>query len=840
MIQGENTAELDFSAVQRGDAEMEQKVNRVIRACVESGDNNPIVSIHDQGAGGNCNVVKEIIYPAGAKIEIRNILSGDCTLSVLEVWGAEYQEQDALLLKPENAEEFLSLCRREKVPCAVIGEITGDGFIVLHDATDGSTPVNLDLSKVLGEMPQKTFSLNRIHPKQTPLVLPEDLTVRDALDRVLRLLPVGSKRFLTNKVDRSVTGLIAQQQCVGPLQLTLSDVAVIGQSHFSLTGAAIAVGEQPVKGLISPQAMARMSVGEALTNIVWANVSGLEDIKCSGNWMWAAKLPGEGAMLYDAAIALRDILTGLGIAIDGGKDSLSMAAKVIDTSGKAEIVKAPGSLVISAYAPCPDITKVITPDIKQPGESVLMYIDLGRGENRMGGTALAHVYGQIGNESPDIEDPQELKQAFNAVQQLIADDLILSGHDRSDGGLITTLLEMAFGGNCGIEIQLQGQGELLPLLFSEELGLVFEFLPEQKDKIVKTLNEYRVTYQEIGKTKKEKEIAVSIDGKTILHEDMRVLRAIWEETSHHLDRLQADPDCVGEESKVCLDRKGPAYTLTFSPQKTPQSQLAQAVKPKVAILREEGSNGDREMTSAFHASGFEVWDITMTDLIEGKITMDRFRGVAFVGGFSYADVLDSAKGWAGVIRHHKNLFDQFQQFYDRPDTFSLGVCNGCQLMALLGWVPWKGISDAVQPRFIQNRSGRFESRFSTVRILPGPSIMLKGMEGSCLGVWVAHGEGKLHVPEKDILEEILQKHLAPVRFVDDNGDITETYPFNPNGSPQGITALCSPDGRHFAMMPHPERTFLKWQWAYIPEEWKKDLEASPWLRMFQNAREWCG
>ena len=692
MIQGENIAELDFSAVQRGDAEMEQKVNRVIRACVESGDSNPIVSIHDQGAGGNCNVVKEIIYPAGAKIEIRNILSGDCTLSVLEVWGAEYQEQDALLLKPENAEEFLSLCRREKVPCAVIGEITGDGFIVLHDASDGSTPVNLDLSKVLGEMPQKTFSLDRIQPKRAPLVFPEDLTVRDALDRVLRLLPVGSKRFLTNKVDRSVTGLIAQQQCVGPLQLTLSDVAVIGQSHFSLTGAAIAVGEQPVKGLISPQAMARMSVGEALTNIVWANVSSLEDIKCSGNWMWAAKLPGEGAMLYDAAIALRDILTGLGIAIDGGKDSLSMAAKVIEKSGKAEIVKAPGSLVISAYAPCPDITKVITPDIKQPGESMLMYIDLGRGKNRMGGTALAHVYGQIGNESPDIEDPQELKQAFNAVQQLIAGDLILSGHDRSDGGLITTLLEMAFGGNCGIDIQLQGQGDLLALLFSEELGLVFEFLPEQKDRIENTLREYHIPYQEIGKTKKEKEIAVSIDGKTVLHEDMRVLRAVWEETSYHLDRLQANPDCVEEERKASLDRKGPAYTLTFSPQKTSQSLLAQAVKPKVAVLREEGSNGDREMTSAFHAAGFEVWDITMTDLIEGKITMDRFRGVAFVGGFSYADVLDSAKGWAGVIRFHKNLYDQFQRFYERPDTFSLGVCNGCQLMALLGWVPWKGIS----------------------------------------------------------------------------------------------------------------------------------------------------
>ncbi len=367
MIQGDNIAELDFSAVQRGDAEMEQKVNRVIRACVEMGEKNPIVSIHDQGAGGNCNVVKEIIYPAGARIEIRNIQSGDNTLSILEIWGAEYQEQDALLLRPERSAEFNSLCGREKVPCAVIGEITGDGYIVLHDEKNGSSPVNLDLSKVLGEMPRKTFSMQRMQPKLEPLRLPAALTVREALGRVLRLLSVASKRFLTNKVDRSVTGLIARQQCAGPLQLTISDAAVIAQSHFGLTGAAISIGEQPVKGLISPQAMARMSVGEALTNIVWAKVSSLEDIKCSGNWMWAAKLPGEGARLYDAALALRDILLELGIAIDGGKDSLSMAAKVFGPSGDAEIVKSPGALVISAYATCPDITKVITPDIKNPG-----------------------------------------------------------------------------------------------------------------------------------------------------------------------------------------------------------------------------------------------------------------------------------------------------------------------------------------------------------------------------------------------------------------------------------------------------------------------------------------
>jgi phosphoribosylformylglycinamidine synthase len=884
MIQGENIAELDFSAVQRGDAEMEQKVNRVIRACVEMGDENPVVSIHDQGAGGNCNVVKEIIYPAGAKIEVRNIQLGDNTLSVLEIWGAEYQENDALLIEPDEIEIFLELCKREKVPCSVIGEITGDEYIVLHDETDGSTPVNLELSKVLGDMPQKTFNIERIKPELESLKLPEYATVREALERVLRLVSVGSKRFLTNKVDRSVTGLIAQQQCVGSSQLTLSNVAVISQGHFGLTGAAISIGEQPIKGLIDPAAMARMSVAEAITNIVWAKVSALEDIKCSGNWMWAAKLPGEGTRLYDAAAAMRDLMIELGIAIDGGKDSLSMAAMVIDSSGKREMVKSPGSLVISAYVTCPDITKVISPDIKRPGESRLLYVDLGKRKYRIGGTALAHVYGQVGNESPDLDDPELLKYTFNAIQKLISEDLILSGHDRSDGGLITSLLEMAFGGNCGIEVNIKhnaesevrsqksevstpsltlpprggGQGwggdselstpngstELakvseLSLLFSEELGLVIEYLPEKEGRITEVLRDNEIPYQIIGNTKVEKEINISINGHSILKEDMRVVRDIWEETSYHLDRLQANPECVDEERNVNFDRKGPQYVLMFAPKNTPQTLLERNDKPKVAIIREEGSNGDREMNSAFYQAGFEMWDVTMTDFLENRISLDDFRGIAFVGGFSYADVLDSAKGWAGVIRFNKRFYEQFQRFYERPDTFSLGVCNGCQLMALLGWIPWREISDRIQPRFIRNKSDRFESRFSTVHILPSPAIMLKGMEGSTLGVWVAHGDGRVYFPDKDMLQEVQEKGLAPIRFVDDNGEFTETYPFNPNGSPFGITSLCSRDGRHLAMMPHPERTFLKWQWPYMPEDWKKNLEASPWLRMFQNARKWC-
>ncbi|GAB4490808.1 MAG: phosphoribosylformylglycinamidine synthase [Thermodesulfovibrionales bacterium] len=847
MIQGQNIAELDFNAVQRGDAEMEQKMNRVIRACIEMAERNPIVSIHDQGAGGNCNVVKEIIYPAGARIEVRKIPLGDVTLSVLEIWGAEYQEQNALLISPERADEFVALCAREKVPCAFIGTITGDGAIVLYDETDGSTPVNLRLDKVLGDMPQKTFVLDRVSRKRTPLELPARLSVREALDRVLRLVSVGSKRFLANKVDRSVTGLVSRQQCCGPLELTVADVAVVGQSHFGTTGIAISIGEQPLKTLVNPAAMARLSVAEAVTNIVWAPVSGLGDIRCSGNWMWAPKLPGEGADLYDAAVAMRDIMIELGIAVDGGKDSLSMAAKV-DGPGGAEMVKSPGTLVISAYVTCPDITKVVTPDLKAAGRSRLLFIDLGEGKNRLGGSALAQCYGQVGDDCPDLDDPALLKAAFESVQELIAQGLLLAGHDRSDGGLITTLLEMAFSGNCGIEIDLRGvpgAQDFMALLFSEEAGLVIEYLPENEAPISELLKKRKIPYRIIGRTTVEKRIVVSgaaphVSLHTALDEDMRVLRGIWEETSHQLDRFQRSLDCVEEEKKNIYDRKGQRFRLSFTPEPTEEKLVAASVKPKVAIIREEGSNGDREMTSAFFSAGFEPWDVTMTDLLSGKTDLAGFRGAAFVGGFSYADVLDSAKGWAGVIRYNKGLWEQFQEFYRRPDTFSLGVCNGCQLSALLGWVPWQGIPDARQPRFVHNRSGRFESRFSALRIEESPAIMFSGMAGSVLGVWVAHGEGRAYFPDDSIRKKVLDQGLAPARYVDDDGSVTEKYPFNPNGSPDGIAALCSPDGRHLAIMPHPERAFLKWQWAWMPEDWKKDLKASPWLRMFQNARQWCG
>jgi phosphoribosylformylglycinamidine synthase len=835
MTQGENKAELDFNAVQRGNAEMEQKMNRVIRACIEMGPLNPIVSIHDQGAGGPCNVVTELVDPVGGKVNIRQINIGDKTLSILEIWSAEYQERNALLIASEHLEVFLNICQREKVDCEVLGEVTGDGKIVLEDSENDTKPVDLELSKILGDMPQKTFSFNRLSKQRNPLKLPKNLTVRQALKKVFQLPAVGSKGFLVRKVDRSVTGLIAQQQCCGPLQIPVSDVAVTAQSHFGLTGSAISIGEQPIKMLVDQTAGARMAVGEMITNMCAAHITALEHIKCSGNWMAPAKLAGEGAVMYDAAVACRDLMISLGIAIDGGKDSLSMAARVED-----EMVKAPTELVISGYVTMEDITKVVTPDIKRPEKSELMLINLAPGKYRLGGSALAQAFSQIGDDCPDVDNEDLLRRVFLAIQRLHEQGVMLSLHDRSDGGLITTVLEMAMAGNCGFQLLLQDKNtSALSVLFSEELGIVFEYLPEKKAVIEAILATFGVEGKTIGFTRTCSKAVVMFNGEFVLAESMCNIRKMWEKTSYQLERLQMNSARAYKEYRWQMRQlPDPKYNLKFDPKPTLPEIIDHKSKPKVAILREEGSNGDREMASAFFAAGFEPWDVTMTDLINGVTNLDSFNTVAFVGGFSYADVLDSAKGWAGVIRFNDQLKKQFQKFYSRPNTLSFGVCNGCQLMALLGWVPGGNLSDNIQPRFIQNTSERFESRWATVKILESPAVMLRGMEGSILGVPVAHGEGRLYFPDKNILHRVVADKLAPLAYVDNYGKRTENYPFNPNGSPKGITALCSPDGRHLAMMPHPERAFLKWQWHWMPEEWKEQLAASPWLQLFQNAREY--
>uniref|UniRef100_A0A672KSZ2 Phosphoribosylformylglycinamidine synthase n=1 Tax=Sinocyclocheilus grahami TaxID=75366 RepID=A0A672KSZ2_SINGR len=791
-VQGDNSSARDLGAVQRGDAEMEQKMNRALRACLEREEGNPICSIHDQGAGGNG--MGDFNEPAGR---------GDSTLSVLELWGAEYQESNALLLRPSDRSFLERVCQREKCPVDFVGKITGDGKIVLVDDLGKQTngldsdrcPVDLELDWVLGKMPQKEFVLERMAVSLQPLSLPVGLSVLPALERVLRLPAVASKRYLTNKVDRSVTGLVAQQQCVGPLHTPLADV-----------GAATAIGEQPIKGLVSPAAGARMAVGEALTNLVFARVSALKDVKCSGNWMWAAKLPGEGACLWEACQAMCMVMGQLGVAVDGGKDSLSMAARV-----SGETVKAPGSLVISVYAVCPDITATVTPDLDNPdGKGVLLYVPVSSGKYRLGGSALAQCYGQLGDSSPDLDQPDKLSACFNTTQSLIQDRLLTAGHDVSDGGLISCLLEMAFAGNHGMDVDMPLEGvDVMEALFSEELGLVLEVYTHAG------LLCHRI---------------VSLCGQEVLNEHLPTLRAIWESTSFQLERLQANPLCT-----INLESFPYLYLTCMLKYVTCVSASG---KPCAAVVREEGSNGDREMSASLFMAGFEVWDVTMQDLCSGSMTLDPFRAVVFVGGFSYADVLGSAKGWAATVTFNPKAREEFELFRNRDDTLSLGVCNGCQLMALLGWVGERvdGGSDVT---LTHNKSGRFESRFVSIGILPSPAIMLKGMEGSALGIWVAHGEGLMQFRSPEAQKKLIGASLAPLRYVDDSGTPTEIYPMNPNGSAQGVAGICSADGRHLAMMPHPERAVLGWQWAWAPQHLRGSLEASPWLSMFRNAAVWC-
>ncbi|CAL8309072.1 unnamed protein product [Lota lota] len=843
-VQGDNSSARDLGAVQRGDAEMEQKMNRALRACLERGQGNPICSIHDQGAGGNGNVLKELSEPAGAIIYSSRFKKGDPTLSVLELWGAEYQESNALLLRSGDRPFLERVCQREKCPVDFVGNITGDGKIVLVDeeggdaASGGRCPVDLQLEWVLGKMPQKKFVMERMAPVLQPLVLPPGLTVRDALDRVLRLPSVASKRYLTNKVDRSVTGLVAQQQCVGPLHTPLADVAVVALSPFGLEGAATAIGEQPIKGLVSPGAGARMAVGEALTNLVFAKITELKDVKCSGNWMWAAKLPGEGSSLWDACQAMCRVMGQLGVAVDGGKDSLSMAARV----GK-ETVKAPGALVISVYAVCPDITATVTPDLEDPdGKGVLLWVPVMANQHRLGGSALAQCYSQLGDCSPDLDQPELLSACFNATQTLIQDRLLSAGHDISDGGLITCLLEMAFAGNRGVDVDFPSGGVgAMELLFSEELGLVLEVSLEDLQAVCQRYSDAGLHCHQIGRTcgfGPEAKVSICVDGQQVLNDKLPVLRALWEETSFQLERLQTNELCARQEEEGLSKRTQPFFKLNFDPSERPS--IGHLCQPRVAVVREEGSNGDREMAASLHMAGFEVWDVNMQDLCSGSLSLEPFKVVVFVGGFSYADVLGSAKGWAATVAYNPRAKAEFERFRSRPDTLSLGVCNGCQLLALLGWVGEGQDGTGSEVVLTHNTSGRFESRFVSVGIQASPSVWLKGMEGSALGVWVAHGEGLMQFSSPEAQSKIVSGGLAPLRYLDDGGSPTEEYPLNPNGSPQGLAGLCSRDGRHLAMMPHPERCTLGWQWPWAPRELRTSLSPSPWLRMFTNAAASCG
>jgi len=805
----------DLSAVQRGDPEMENKLNRVIRTCTEL-KNNPIVSIHDQGAGGTGNVTKEIVYPNGADIHLDKVILGDKTMSFLDIWVSEYQEQDTILIQPNSISIIDKICKREGLPYSVIGDITDTQKIVVYDGMK-EPYVDLPLEDVLGELEQRkysTFTYSIAIPK--PLKI-DDKIIKTVLQRVFTLPSVGSKRFLTNKVDRSVGGLIAQQQCVGPYQTPLSNVAVIANTFNTKDGAATAIGEQPIKGIINPSASARLSLGEMLTNIIWADITKLEDIKCSGNWMWPLKQYGEKRAIYDACKSLTDLMINMNISIDGGKDSLSMSYHDND---KKRTIKCPRTVVISGYVKCPNIYHTITPDLKQPKHDII-YINFDQ-KYRLGGSALRQVYNSIEDETPDFINEKYFKYIFNFIQNLIKNKKIFAGHDRSDGGLITALCEMALSSNIGLRLNLTDvtNTHLLNLLFAEELGLIIEV--DQKDSI-KILNNIESSFL-IGQTVQEKKVEIFYRNSKIFDEKTKDIRQWWEKTSFELELLQANSECVKSEKETLKQQQNPKYSeIKYSP-KTFKSN-----KHSVAIIREEGSNGDREMIVALKLAGFNVTDICMNDFtLDPTLSLQQYRGLIFVGGFSYSDVFGAAKGWYQVIKSNPKISKQFDDFYKRKDTFSLGICNGCQLMALLNWIP--------SCRLIHNKSKRFESRFTNVKINSTNSIMLKNLSNATLGVWIAHGEGQFTFKNK------VPRNNIAVQYIDHNNTPTIQYPYNPNGSPQGIAALCSDNGRHLAMMPHPERSFISYQW---PTEHKNtsikidNIKYTPWYIMFRDAYEWC-
>ncbi|XP_054160754.1 phosphoribosylformylglycinamidine synthase-like [Oppia nitens] len=843
-IQGnEENQELDYGAVQRGDPEMEQKLNRFLRACIEYSDKNPIQAIHDQGAGGNGNVLKEIADPLGAKIYTDRFSLGDPTVNTLELWGAEYQESNAILIRPEDHSLLQKISEREKCKIDFVGEVTGDKHITLVSPNDknGVHAVNLELKHVLGSMPNKTFQFKTTTPLLRPLQLPTNLKLIDALNRVLRLPSVASKRYLTNKVDRSVTGLVAQQQCIGPLHTPLADYAVIAMNYFNFEGSATSIGEQPIKGLISAEANGRLTVAEAITNLMFCVISDLRDVKCSGNWMWAAKLDGEGAKLVKTCESMCQVMNQLGIGIDGGKDSLSMAANV-KVRNNSEVVKSPGTLVVSCYAPVPDIRVKVTPELRVDGTQ-LLYINLsGHNKHRIGASALAQVFGQIGDESPDLNNPQLLKDCFNLVQELIKGGICTAGHDISDGGLITCVLEMAFASNCGIEVNIECTNNAdIEVLFAEECGVVIEIIDDYLPKVLQDFKRIGLEPQVIGKGLDNQDLVIiNINNKPTLRAKMTELRDKWEETSFELEMFQTNKACVQQERNGLKHRKHPKWTLTYNPDNI-NINIDNHFKsaPRVAVIREEGINGDREMIASLYMVGFEVADVTITDILNKKLlTLEAFRGLIFPGGFSYADVLGSARGWAATMKFNDIIAQQLERFRSRNDTFSLGVCNGCQLMALLGWV---GSETEGKPETVvtHNDSERFESRFVSVKIEETTNaIMFKEMQSSAMGVWVSHGEGKFAYVNDSILKKIEQNNCIALRYVDDLNNCTQEYPMNPNGSALGIAGIASKDGRHLALMPHPERATFIWQWPYIPKKWKH-LKVSPWAKMFRNAYDWC-
>ncbi|HEY1959298.1 MAG TPA: phosphoribosylformylglycinamidine synthase [Polyangiaceae bacterium] len=823
LAQGASHEDLDFASVQRDNAEMERRCQEVIDACCALGDDNPIASIHDVGAGGLSNALPELVYESGrgARLDLRAIPSGESQMTPLELWCNEAQERYVLAIPEGPAlEKFRAICDRERCPFAVLGNATTDGKLVVADSHFGNAPVDVPLEVILGKPPKMRRDVKH-EPAPRAAFDVSKIDSREAAYRVLRFPAVADKSFLVTIGDRTVGGLVARDPMVGPWQVPVSDVAVTTTSFEGFTGEAMAIGERPPVAVLDAPASARLAVGEAITNLAAARVAKLSDVRLSANWMAAAGRPGEDAALYDAVrAAAAELAPVLGLAIPVGKDSLSMR-----TRWDGHEVFSPVSLVVSAFAPVVDVRGTLTPEMRlDEGPTELWLIDLGAGKNRLGGSAVAQVFGELGDVPPDLDHPSRLAKFFEAIQSLAAKGTLLAYHDRSDGGLLATLAEMCFASGCGAEVDV-GSFEAL---FAEELGAVVQIRAGDENAMKSALGELAECTHRLGAPNGDRLVI----GR-LLDEPIRDLRAAWSETTHAMQRLRDDEACAREEHEARLDASdaGRSAKLGFDPW---APVAVRGARPRVAVLREQGVNGQVEMAAALDRAGFEAVDVHMSDVAEGRASLDDFRGVVACGGFSFGDVLGAGGGWAKSILFVDRLRDAFARFFARGETFSLGVCNGCQMLSQLGAL----IEGAERwPRFVLNRSERFEARLSLVRIEESPSIFFAGMAGSVLPIAVSHGEGRAEI-DTAALRLLERDRLVAARFVDHRHQPTERFPFNPNGSPGGTTAFTTPDGRATIIMPHPERVFRNVQLSWRPRAWDAH-DDSPWMQMFRNARAWA-
>ncbi|WP_372833985.1 phosphoribosylformylglycinamidine synthase [Pontibacterium sp.] len=843
MSSGTSSADLDFASVQRDNPEMERRCQEVIDQCWQQGDENPIAFIHDVGAGGLSNAFPELVKDGerGGNFNLRNVNNDEPGMSPLAIWCNEAQERYVMAVEPKDLARFEAICQRERCPYAIVGDATEEHHLTLGDTHFENKPVDLPMSVLFGKPPKMHRAVDRIE-YDVPAFDATAIDLKDAAERVMKLPAVASKSFLITIGDRSITGTVARDQMVGPWQVPVANCAVTTASYDTYAGEAMAMGERTPLALVDSPASGRMAIGETITNLASAKIAEIADIKLSANWMCAAGHPGEDEKLYDTVKAVgMELCPQLGITIPVGKDSMSMRT-VWNDDGEDKSVTAPMSLVITGFAPVTDARKTLTPQLRTDlGETDLILLDLGNGQNRLGLSALAQVYNQVGQDVADVENPEQLAAFFAAIQELNAQDLLLAYHDRADGGLFATVAEMAFAGRAGVDLNLDmlaaDSSEFAAALYSEELGAVIQVKRDNTEEVLTELNAAGLgdIAKVIGSLNEDDQICIHFDDEEIYAESRVQLQRWWAETSYRIQAMRDNSECAEQEFDTLLDVANPGLhaELTFDINEDVAAPYIQTgSRPQMAILREQGVNGQIEMAAAFDRAGFDAVDVHMSDVLEGRRTLDEFKGLVACGGFSYGDVLGAGEGWAKSILFNTRARDQFQSFFTREDTFALGICNGCQMLSNLHeLIPGTDL----WPHFVRNVSEQFEARVAMVEVQESNSIFLQGMQGSRMPIAVAHGEGRAEFADETHLANLQGSGSVALRYVDNYGKVAATYPANPNGSPEGISGVTTEDGRVTIMMPHPERVFRALQNSWAPDHWDED---GAWMRMFRNARVW--